>query len=92
MIKDLKDLKKLIALCRQEGILAIKIDNIEFQLGNKPTKAVAKTIMPTASNDPFALENIKIPTYNNEELKIDTEELTEEQLLMWSAQSDQTQQ
>lgn len=75
-IDSLKDLEKLVKLCRKVGIDAIKIDNIEFALAHQPTKLKATTIAPAA----YAPGGI------TEDTRIDMpDELTQEQLLMWSA-------
>lgn len=44
-IKDQKDLAKLIALCRKSGVQSIKVDNIEFHLGEEPRVGIAKPKM-----------------------------------------------
>lgn len=41
----LKELKKLIALCRSQGVLSIKIDGVELHLGALPVaKAPSKPV------------------------------------------------
>lgn len=69
-LPDLKQLDKLIVLCRKRGVKVIKIDNMELilneELPNKPIKASAKTA-PAPTNDIFQ-----------------TDTLTDEQLLNWS--------
>ena len=37
-INTLKELRALIKLCRSSGIEAIEVDNIKFQLKDKPEK------------------------------------------------------
>lgn len=78
-IKDLKDLKKLVKLCRDTGIDAIKIDGIEFALGRapQPTKIVQSYQAPS---------HALLPNGITEDTKIEIEELTEEQMMMWSSQ------
>ena len=36
MIKDLKELEKLLKLCRKQGVQNIKLGEIEFKLGDLP--------------------------------------------------------
>ena len=44
MITDLKELEKLMKLCRKQGISEFEIDNIRFKLGDLPidNKSVEK--------------------------------------------------
>ncbi len=90
-IDNLKMLQKLITLCRKTGVSAIKIDNIELQLGLEPIKTsindrLQSFVAPEA--------NISVPIYNGGQYtgqsalvqdKIDTSELTDEQLLYYSS-------
>lgn len=83
-INSLKELNKLIALCRKTGVQSIKIDGIEMHLGAMPTKAIVRQI----DTNVFPEESIKVPMYNpgnTSEDKIEEETLTEEQLLYYSA-------
>lgn len=36
MINDLKELQKLFKLCRAQGITEIKLNGVEFKMGNLP--------------------------------------------------------
>lgn len=76
-IKDLKALQKVITLCRKTGVQSIKIDNIEFHLGEEPIKHTNSQSKeaPTAITPGGITENTKIIT----------DELTAEQLLFYSA-------
>ena len=38
MIDSLKDLERLLKLCRKQGVLELKIRGCEFRLGDKPTE------------------------------------------------------
>lgn len=58
-INNLKELKALIKLCRASGIDAIEVDNIKFQLRDKPEKL--KTEQPVASTD-------ETPQYTDQDL------------------------
>lgn len=85
-IENLKELQKVIQACRKLGVQSIKIDNVEFHLGSLPS--VRKTTDYSAD---FPEASIKIPKFTGEISAIDpiaTEELTPEQLMMWSAKSD----
>lgn len=73
-IKDLKTLKKFISLCRAQGVESIRAGGIELHLGPLPIKA---------KNIPKQLTTY-IPGGVSEETKIVTDELSSEQLLMWS--------
>lgn len=77
-IESIKDLDKVIALCRKRGIRAIKIDNIEFQLDDAAPKAT-RHVDTTPTIPAYAPGGITADT------KIDMpDELTPEQLLNWS--------
>ena len=73
-IKDQKDLAKLIALCRKTGVQSIRVDNIEFHLGERPQilSSSPRAALPKAS-----------PTSSGPDI-IESDEMTEDQLLMWS--------
>lgn len=76
-INGLKDLKKIIQLCRSQGVEAIKIDGIELTLGALPVKATQKRI-PQAT---YAGVNVI-----DEHTQIDVpDQLSEEDLLFYSA-------
>jgi hypothetical protein len=78
-IGSLKDLDKLIKLCRQRGIQSIKVDNVELHLGDAPVKYTRQVSSTKYIADNFG--NI------DENSKIETpDELTEDQLLFYSAQ------
>lgn len=40
MINDLGELKKLLQLCRKQGVTEIKFDNVELKLGEMPQEQV----------------------------------------------------
>jgi hypothetical protein len=83
-IKDLKDLGKLIDLCRKKGVETIKVDGIEFNLGEIPEAPSART----EDTIPMAPEAY-IPITPNVTMAIASEELSEEDLLFYSAGSNQ---
>lgn len=89
-IDTLKDLQKLIQLCRKEGIEAFELGEIKFNLGQKP-KATKRL---SSIADDFPEASIKIPQYNpivEDNTAIKTDELTDEQKLMWSVRSEESQ-
>lgn len=74
-INSLKELEKLVRLCRKTGIQIIKVDGIELVLTEQPTKqSVKRTISSTA---PFGMDA---------DTKIETpDDLSPEELLYYSA-------
>lgn len=78
-IDNIKDLKKVIQLCRETGVDIIKCDGIELVLGSAPAKAVKQ-------------RNSSVETFSSivgPDTPIETpDELTPEQLMFYSA-SDQ---
>jgi hypothetical protein len=75
-IETLKDLEKLIKLCRKTGVSAITVDGIELSLSaqEKPTRTKSNKVVPgTLLEDTFDPGQIETP-----------DQLTEEQLMMWS--------
>lgn len=106
-ISNLKELQKVIQACRKLGVQAIKIDNVEFNLGPLPRK---NAINDKVSNDDFPEASIPVPAYNGTPMYtspaindtqpytddtytqqlIDTpDELTEDQLLFYSARPEE---
>lgn len=75
-INSLKELDKLIALCRKRGVNNIKIDNIELELGSAPIKTKSAQKLP-----------VYTPGGVDEFTKVETDELTPEQLLYYSSGS-----
>ena len=84
-IPDLKELKKVIELCRKLGVDLIKVDGVEIHLGMTPVRdfpTQQESIKPSTSYAPGGI---------TEEVKIDIPaELTPEQLLFYSTNSYQT--
>lgn len=78
-IESLKELQKVIKTCRALGVQSIKIDNVEFHLGDIPSPVIPKVFR----------SNETIPTITpggiTEDVKIITDELTPDQLLFYSA-------
>lgn len=74
-IDNIKDLKKVIQLCRETGVDIIKCDGIELVLGSAPAKAIKRS-----NSSVEAFSSIVGP-----DTPIETpDELTPEQLLNWS--------
>ena len=73
VIQDLKELEKLIKLCRRTGIDTISVDGITFSLGTQPQQLGASTKLNAGS-------------FVTEDTKILTSELTPEQLMFYSSQ------
>lgn len=96
-VNDLKDLEKLIKLCRRLGVDAIEADNVKLNLGKLPQKSKMRDI---ASDIPEA--NVQIPEFNGkiEETAVElvdangetikTDSLTDEQLLFYSVTGEQS--
>jgi len=88
-ISNLKDLQKLIALCRRTGVQSIRVDGIEFHLGEEPVKTRKKTVTntdPQVTLTPGGVtEQTKIPGVT---IASDWDLLTEEQKLFYSSRSE----
>lgn len=89
-IESLKELDKLMQLCQKRGIDSITIDGIAltFHISSKPVKHNA-TSLPDYSSD-FPEANIPVPKFTGEIADVEipeTTELSKEQLLMWSVDS-----
>lgn len=55
MIKDLKDLERLLKLCRKQGVTEIKLEGCELKLGDMPvTQSQADAQQPIDPNEPWA--------------------------------------
>ena len=90
-VNSIKELKAIIALCRKEGVQSITIDGISLQLG---IKSATRRPKQSLTNAPEA--DIRVPMFNGYQAPsrvetqdapdvIDTEELSEDQLLYYSA-------
>lgn len=86
-VSNLKDLKKLIHLCQSQGVRAIEVDGIKLELNElvKAPKRYKHIPEPSNSLSPNLDENISIP-----QMDIPTDELTEEEMLFYSAPTVQT--
>lgn len=83
-IESLKDLKKVIQLCRETGVDIIKVDGIELVLGSQPVpinKSLGKNLV-TSLKEANAFHTAMGP-----DVPIETPDaLTDEELLFYSAQ------
>jgi hypothetical protein len=76
-IQDQKELRKLMQLCREMGVLEISVDNIIFKLdGSGPTIKQPKVVAKPSIFTEAIQEETRIMT---------PDALTEEQLLNWSS-------
>lgn len=72
MIKDLKELEKLLKLCRKQGVTDIKLGDVELKLGELPAESNGRqTSVETPTDNPYA--------------NFPDGELTPEQLMFYSA-------
>lgn len=82
----MKDLEKLIKLLRRTGVASFKADGVELSMGNPPKSAYKAINVP---QDPLANVSIPQPNIKEDEEGVDkiasTDELTEDQLLFYSA-------
>lgn len=82
-ITDIKQLELIIKLCRKTGVESIKIDNVELHLGAEPRK---ETKAPKANK-----KVMYAPGGITEETQIETDALTEDELLFYSASNQEQQ-
>jgi hypothetical protein len=55
MINDLKDLKALLKLCRNQGVTEIKLGSVELKLGDLPIENTSQQVeTEQISDDPYA--------------------------------------
>lgn len=79
-LESIKDLEKVIKLCRKLGVNAIKIDGVEFALST-----LNHSVKPKTFSDIATSTSSFVPNGITEDMKIVTDELTDEQLLFYSA-------
>ena len=92
IINNLKDLRQLISLCRKTGVSDVEIQGIKLHLGLMPFKRNKSLI------DTFPEASIPVPQYqplnaqetSNEAIEPISmpDELSQEQLLFYSAKSE----
>ena len=86
-IDSLKDLQKLLKVCQDNGVDAIKIDGIEMSI-RPQTKAYKAPRERKSVFQPTPDEQIKVPAFQPQPEAPDIEtpdELSDEQLLNWSS-------
>lgn len=76
-LPDLKQLNKLITLCRKRGVTFIKIDGIELSLSESP---IREATAPRASQ---SKKKITVKEFIDQALPADSP--SPEELLFWSA-------
>lgn len=76
-IDSLKDLDKLILLCRKRGIETVKIDNIEFRLSDS---------LPQPKTQPKRSSFVTEASGSSVDKILSPDALTEDQLLFYSAE------
>lgn len=77
MIKDLKDLEKLLKLCRKQGVKDIKLADISLSLGDLPqeaSKALHDPVNPLANFPQGELTPDQLAFYSSGGLPEDDEE------------------
>lgn len=79
----IKELSKLLILCRKHGVEKLKLGDVEFSINPSfLTHTTSKSKTHTTATPVYS------PGGVTEDIKIETEELTHEQLLFYSAGSD----
>ena len=82
-VTTLKDLEKLIKLCRTTGIESMTIGELTFKLGDLPVTKKQRKFVEYPMDD---VNHIYTPGGVDEHTKIQTpDELSDEQILMWSS-------
>ncbi len=82
VVHDLKDLKKLIQLCQSQGVKAIEIDSIKLEFNSPAPKTKRYKQIDEPSYGTGSIEELlRVPQME----KIETDELSEEQLLFMSS-------
>ena len=84
-IDSLNDLKKLVKLCRTLGVKQMKLGELSFEMSDYEPEITPRSRGRDLSKD--LAEPIYVPGGIDASTKIDTDTLTDEQLLMWSADS-----
>jgi hypothetical protein len=80
-IENLAELQDVVKACRRLGVESIKVGDVEFHLGPPTPKAIRRAKATTPTESAFVPGTGKITS----EVKVNTDELTEEQLLFYSA-------
>lgn len=83
-VESLRELKALIKMCQSQGVKAIEIDNIKLELNPPAPKQKRYKQVPEFADLPLEAQ-LKVPQME----PIPTDELTEEQLMYYSAENPQ---
>lgn len=84
-IENLKQLRQLIDLCQKTGVNTIKVDGIELELGAPPATTSSKHIAATSHDETSVFDPGAILVPASIQDQIDSETLTEEQMLFYSS-------
>ncbi len=90
-ITSVKELEKLLKLCRKQGVTSIKMDGVELSLG--PLPKAPSVPSRTIDNEVFPEATLTVPAYNGPENtepdKVDMPDaLNPEQMLFYSTSTD----
>ena len=80
-IDNIKELQKVIQLCRKLGVEVLKTDGVELVLGPAPEGKAARKYHST-----LPTKAVFAPGGITEDTKVLTDELSPDQMLFWSAQ------
>lgn len=81
-IKSLNELKRLLTICRAQGVSSIKVDGMEITIENVPVDTTPVRATPKSVKDTFnELADVKIPTPTA------WDSLTDEQKLFYSSEN-----
>lgn len=83
VIPNLKTLKQVLKLCRENGVSAIEIDGMKLNIALEAKRVKVRQVSDFSSDIPEA--NIKIPQYDGIADVITTDELTPDQLMFYSS-------
>lgn len=76
-LPDLKELDKLIALCRKRGITEIEFNGLRLTLGELKAKATRRSRSTSKSND--------VGSQSQTDAPIESDSPTHDELLYWSS-------
>lgn len=88
-IDSFKDLKELFKLCRQEGVVALEVDGIKFNLDPAFKKPIKRQLNQVVIPEPA---QVYVPGGITEDTQIITDGLTAEELLFYSSDSQSNEQ
>lgn len=85
-LESLKDLDKLLLLCKKRGVKTMKIDNLEFHLDPTPVTSSKTTNQLKETGAELNTPGFMDPGPITPPAEVATDSLTDEQLLFYSAQ------